>query len=604
MGLEEERTLFVPRVTRRMVQTQKSKPRPWGLFPLLGLAYICGVLAAHLWHPHLDFLTGGAKLGAALLSWWGLISWGLADPTWQEILAGQNPMTPETFAQWYYGLSVLGLICPVGLWQWWLSRPVSPKVQHAYLAEEHRRQQGQLTDKEAEAKLVFQGAGLPLASLEADPQKRNVKLVGLSVGRLEGHALVVGPTRSGKGMQLTQTALTYPHAMVIVDPKGEIYQRTAGFRETLGPVYKLPGHTLDLADYYNLRHRDDVAELHFHLLKPWADNQPIFADKCKSLFTAVGRFAHQHKLNPIQTLLEAADNDPAVVLKALQTVDPDSVLAFTNGREPDEMDRMAASAWGTFATRMYEYVAHIPTVTQGNSTTSIPTHWAEQNATIYITYPFDQLKGVGGIVSAIVAALLRKQIQREKKTPAVIAVDELPVVGLRNVTEYLATVGGYGLTLVLYVQTYSQLADIYGERGAETILSNCQHQVWYPPADEVTARRMEVLGGTKIVPSLSVSEAEERKVGNGRSVSEQVQKVPVLAASEVMALGREEVLLRVDRQWVLRGRRLWPVPQLAGLPQLEWVVSCTTRPKRIVWGKFVEGVGEVEPPVSGRQFRG
>lgn len=115
---------------------------------------------------------------------------------------------------------------------------------------------------------------------------------------------------------------------------------------------------------------------------------------------------------------------------------------------------------------------------------------------------------------------------------------------------------------------------------------------------------MEVLGGTKIVPSLSVSEAEQKKMGNGRSVNEQVQKVPVLAASEVMALDREEVLLRVDRQWVLRGRRLWPVPQLASLPPLELAVSCTTKPKRIGWGKFVDGIVTEESPPSNRQFRG
>ena len=93
-------------------------------------------------------------------------------------------------------------------------------------------------------------------------------------------------------------------------------------------------------------------------------------------------------------------------------------------------------------------------------------------------------------------------------------------------------------------------------------------------------------------------------MGNVRSVNEQVQKVPVLTASEVMALDREEVLIRVDRQWVLRGRRLWPVPQLACLPPLELAVSCTTKPKRIGWGRFVEGVVAQEQPPSERQFRG
>jgi len=46
------------------------------------------------------------------------------------------------------------------------------------------------------------------------------------------HALCLGPTRSGKTAGvLIPTLLTYPHSVVIYDPKGELYARTAGWRE-------------------------------------------------------------------------------------------------------------------------------------------------------------------------------------------------------------------------------------------------------------------------------------------------------------------------------------------------------------------------------------
>lgn len=45
------------------------------------------------------------------------------------------------------------------------------------------------------------------------------------------HVLCIGPTRSGKtASTLIPTLLTYPYSMVIYDPKGELYQRTAGWR--------------------------------------------------------------------------------------------------------------------------------------------------------------------------------------------------------------------------------------------------------------------------------------------------------------------------------------------------------------------------------------
>ena len=153
------------------------------------------------------------------------------------------------------------------------------------------------------------------------------------------------------------------------------------------------------------------------------------------------------------------------------------------------------------------------------------------------------------------------------------AIDELPTVGLRNVEEYLSTVGGYGITLLLYVQSYSQLASLYGERNAETILSNCQHQLWYPPADEPTAKRMSAIYGTTLEPVQSFSDGRRDKRfmpdfgqnQNSRSVNWQIR--PALTVEELFALDKEAVIVRYDRKYVLKAYRLWPVPQFAKLPQ-------------------------------------
>ena len=581
----------------------RSRHRWW----LLLLALIVAAAAtAYRWHPYLQTLPPTPRLLASAL---GLVlwpSWPLAALAHEQMLVGALPLTAAAFSRWYLGLAALLPAVPWLLYRWWLWLPAGPRQVNRYRAEEHRRQQGQLTGGEARRLLAMGQAGLPLASLEREQTKRHQDLIGLPAGALEGHVLVVGATRSGKGMHLTETLLRYPGAMVVIDPKGEQYERTAGYRAQRGPVYRLPAHTLDLARYYDLGDRDDVAELHFHLLRPWADRQPVFADKSKALFSAAGAFAAAHGLNPIRVLLDAADSDPAVALAALATVAPDAVAAFSNGRPPDSLDRMSSSAWGTFATRMYEYQAHVHTITASGATnratsrattcaTSVPRDWAARNATIYLTYPFHQLKGVGGVVSAIVAALMRYQIRSDARTPAVIAVDELPAVGLRNVTEYLATAGGYGLTLLLYVQTYAQLVGLYGPRGAETVLANCQHQVWYPPADAVTAGQMETLYGTTLKPALSLSrsvskERFELDAGQRReSVSEGLQQVPYRAAAQLMALDPEQVVVRAGRRYVLTAHRLWPAPRLADLPPLAYTVTAGPPPPRqkTDWGAYL-----------------
>ena len=49
------------------------------------------------------------------------------------------------------------------------------------------------------------------------------------------HHLIIGPTRSGKGVgYVIPNALTFPGSMIVTDLKGEIFQHTAGYRKANG----------------------------------------------------------------------------------------------------------------------------------------------------------------------------------------------------------------------------------------------------------------------------------------------------------------------------------------------------------------------------------
>ena len=98
------------------------------------------------------------------------------------------------------------------------------------------------------------------------------------------------------------------------------------------------------------------------------------------------------------------------------------------GMSRDEMDKFAASSWGSLGVRMFDYQAKLAHDYNGwNHVWSCTTRIGRsQKGTIYITYPFDELKGVGGVVSAIVAALMRYQKMHDRRDKMIVAVDELP----------------------------------------------------------------------------------------------------------------------------------------------------------------------------------
>jgi type IV secretion system protein VirD4 len=467
----------------------------------------------------------------------------------------------------------------------WLAGKVLTAEPNAEVQQQrrHERQwqaQGRLPDEEVVEKLAIE-SGVPLA--EVMMSKKRTVTVGIDYETGEGHALVIGPTRSGKGIHLTETLLKWPGAVIIVDPKGEQFKRTAGYREKhFGPVYRLPGHQVHLSYYYDhLLDPDSLLELHAHLLRPGQSRERIFADKSRSLFTAIAHFAWARGLNPLRVLLDVGESDPVAAMQGLETVANAKryVRLFTDGLPPEKYqeNRFATSAFGTFTTQLAGYQKHIDTIAPAhNSETVIPRDWAAQRATIYITYPLADLEGVGGVVSAIMAGLMRYQIRNNLRDRILVAIDELPSVGLHNVADYLSTVGGYGITMLLYAQAISQLYSVYGRDGAQSILANTAHQVWYAPADMATAKVLSELYGTTYKPDIVTGTTRRDyhgQQGNGRYNVDRRQQQgwrlePVLEPSEVMSLPREKVIVLTqrERQYRFLANRLNPIPLIDQLP--------------------------------------
>lgn len=547
--------------------------------------WLLSTLIGYFLHPYIQTVTGWQRFAFATQTLSVAALWFMVESVYHAVLSGASRFTPAQFQQLFLSSSVALWLLPMLLYQFWLSRPANYRKASRFEQMRHRLTQNILEPAEVGELLPLAEDGLPLAEVK---KKRNEsQLVGIKATRsnnpdaasfIEGHAFVCGPTRSGKSMHLTETLLRYPHAALVVDPKSEQFERTAAYRQQhIGPVYRLPGHTLDLSDYYDLSNKDDNHELHQHILRPQDDHQPIFAEKAVTIFSAAYHYAKAHDLNPFRVLLDAASGDPKAALNAWLEIAPEEVLAFTMGDKPDKLDRFGKSAYGTLHTRMDSYQQHWQTITTSGTAMSIPLNWVDQKATIYLTYNFNQLDGVGELMAAIMAGLLRYQIKQDSQIPFLAAIDELPAVGLSNIVRYLSHIGGFGCTLLLYAQTYSQLIDRYGRNGAQTILSNCQYQIWHPPNDSETARQMSDLLGTRLHLQTSRNQSRRKErfeidAGmKGISVGEQLHQKPMLSPSEIAALPQDKVLVRTpygNSRIRFIANRIWPVAKLKTLPQM------------------------------------
>lgn len=559
---------------QRWRESAPEKRRRWKIsLTVFALLWLAGAVSAFLTVAGIVRLGLGARLlAAAVMGPMGL-PWGLL-----KLMGVIVETTEEPNLLWL----ALAALSAGFLWLAGKALTAEPdaEMQQQRRHERQWQAQGRLPDEEAAEKLAIE-KGVPLAEVTVT-EKRTVT-VGIDYETGEGHALVIGPTRSGKGIHLTETLLKWPGAAIIVDPKGEQFKRTAGYREKhFGPVYRLPGHQVHLSYYYDhLLDRDSLLELHGHLLRPGQSRERIFADKSRPLFTAVGQFAQARRLNPLRVLLDVGESDPVAAMQGLETVAAAKqyVRLFTDGLPPEKYqeNRFATSAFGTFTTQLAGYQKHVDTIAPArDSETVIPRDWAAQGATIYITYPLADLEGVGGVVSAIMAGLMRYQVRNNLRDRILVAIDELPSVGLYNVADYLSTVGGYGITMLLYAQAISQLYSVYGRDDTQSILANTVHQVWYAPADMATAKVLSELYGTTYKPDIVTGTTRRDyhdQQGNSRYNVDRRQQQgwrlePVLEPSEVMSLprGKVIVLTQRERQYRFLANRLNPIPLFDRLP--------------------------------------
>jgi type IV secretion system protein VirD4 len=106
---------------------------------------------------------------------------------------------------------------------------------------------------------------------------------------------------------------------------------------------------------------------------------------------------------------------------------------------------------------------------------------------------------------------------------------------------------GYNVRLLLVIQAYSQLREVYGPNAADTMMKSLAARVLYSPKDHAEANEIsQELGNTTVkVKSRSTPRGAflSMKSGNRGSTSVSEQKRPLLLPQEVKELGRDRELL-------------------------------------------------------------
>ena len=423
----------------------------------------------------------------------------------------------------------------------------------------------------------------------------------LLVDRKDRHALVYAPSGTGKSSCLViPTLLRWTGSLLAFDVKGELWQRTAGYRLSRGqrvlrfdptlrrgsasynPLLAIPRSEEDVAG------AQDVADV---LVNPegreTTGGERFFEDSARALLTGVILHVLYTEQSPSlgACLRLLSSPKPADVWTAMRTAKHDDgerrgwldrETGKRSGTHPavaNAASRLLGmdfrTATGVQATALSKLVLFEDPLVCGNTAASDfrgeDLIAGPRPVSVYLTVApadLDRMRPLLRIVLNQVSRQLTREIRRDRR-PALLMLDEFTALGrLDFMHRGIGYFRGYQVRVFLSIQSLEQLFQIYGQH--QSIGANCGVQIAYGANDVATAKLLSEMTGQRTVEYRRESRGGG-VFGGRRSESETEAGRPLLSPDEVRRLPDDEALIYVAGCAPIRGARVpyWRDPELA-----------------------------------------
>jgi type IV secretion system protein VirD4 len=463
--------------------------------------------------------------------------------------------------------------------------PKAPQLYSDRFAHSHELDPLIHADWEREAGLLVGVSSFDqVLSVRSTPKRREL-----------GNIFVDALTRGGKGLLAISQLLTWPHSVVVVDIKGELFEATAGYRKTLGPVYVIdPEGVGNRFDPLHGRHTErQLYASAKYLLYQAGERDPIFIERAIRMVTQLflaGREENRQTGTERYRLLPYAGqlmNLPInQVASHLHAVSPELATKFLSALYDPEKDydekRFLTSCWETATSRLYPILSEeILRCFNGSDFTAEGLLTTQRPITVYLRIPEADLKALAPVVRLFSQTIIHDGITTYDKrkgegcSPLLLLLDEAGRVKIPDLDEYATTVVGRHISLWVAMQSIKQL-EVYGEANAETLMDNMDTQIFYRQRG-TTAKWLEEEVGYRSAYSRSHSTRE----GGAETQGMAEQRVPLRTANQFKQMRDEDMIvfhhnlppfLAQRMSWlehpVLRKRHAMQPPALSPLPPL------------------------------------
>lgn len=415
-------------------------------------------------------------------------------------------------------------------------------------------------DNVATSKFAKEGEFKGITGTDGLPISKNFRL---SEKKSFEHYLLVGPTGSGKSASyFIPSLLNLPSSasVVVTDPKGELYMKTAQHALNQGKnviaFSPFKSKTMKYNPLALCRSASEVRELAQVLLAN--GNAAIeqmtgtksggseWTNMATPLLVAFMLFVYE---------LEAPDNTVAKALELITENDLETLKLLIEDSTPEaqqqmniflqsaESEKTASSIKTVLATSLQMFTD--PLIQEITSLNEIdPKKLREEPTHLYVMVPEHKSAFMSPLMSPFYSQLMNHLLETGKGCPIYFLMDEFANIGvIPNIDIILAICRSRDMSISLGIQSTNQLKQRYNE-AANTILDNLKTKAFLPGLSYDSADYASKLMGFKEIKSVSTSFSKS----NDNSYSVSAQKRELMTPDEIRRLPDETILIISDNR--------------------------------------------------------
>ncbi len=385
----------------------------------------------------------------------------------------------------------------------------------------------------------------------------------------ERHHLIIGPTRSGKGIcYVVPNALTHEGSMIVTDLKGEIFRSTAGYRKSKGNQVFLfaPGsertHRYNPLDFI----RPDRGDRTTDIQNMAAILVPEITESENSIWQATAQQVMAGAISYINesVLYEGHRNLGEVTAFFNCGVNLQALMTLIKEREPN-LSRFTVESFNAYIALSERAAASalldiqkalLPfrneRVVAATCVTDMDLRALKHRpVSIYLAPNITDITLLRPLLVLFVQQTLDTLLleHTDRSLPIYFLLDEFRQLKKMNeITTKLPYVAGYNIKMAFVIQDLKSLDEIYGETSRHSLIGNCGYQLVFGANDQITAEAVSKGIGKRTVRYKTESRTIELMGLHRRTKVEQLRERDLMMPQEVRQMPVSKMVILAEGQ--------------------------------------------------------